>query len=121
MKSFDTRNPMAGLVRCKGVVVSDGPNSIMKEKTHLKANRPRMPALVKREMKNEDDEGEDTTRLNFKGFDKAKLQSSRKAARKEKRMAKKQHKQLHQQAHATEIQKLRKLKEENERLRKQLL
>ena len=93
----------------------------MKEKTHLKANRPRMPALVKREMNNEEGDDEDTSRMNYKGFDKAKLQSSRKAARKEKRMAKKQNKQQHQQTHAAEVQKLRRLKEENERLRKQLL
>ncbi len=62
------------------------------------AIRPRMPALVKREVKeggDEDDE-EDTSRMQYRGFDKSKLNASRKQQRMEARMGKKQKRAEHQ-------------------------
>jgi len=90
------------------------------------AIRPRMPALVKREVRQEEDAAddgeskEDLARLQFRGFDKGKLNKSRKAERKEMRKNKKQGKQTHQQKRAQESQALHKLQEENARLKAQL-
>ena len=56
--------------------------------------------MVKREVADsreaDEDGAEDTTRLQFRGFDKSKLNASRKQQRKEARMSKKQHKAEHQ-------------------------
>jgi hypothetical protein len=63
------------------------------------APRPRVPALVKREVadsREEEEEGEDTQRLQYRGFDKSKLNASRKQQRKEARMNKKKGKADHQ-------------------------
>ena len=62
--------------------------------------RPRVPAVVKREVaesrEEDEDAAEDTTRMQYRGFDKSKLNASRKQQRKEARMGKKQHKAAHQ-------------------------
>ena len=62
--------------------------------------RPRVPAMVKREVAEsreaDEDGAEDTTRLQYRGFDKSKLNASRKQQRKEARVSKKQHKAEHQ-------------------------
>ena len=63
------------------------------------APRPRVPALVKREVADSrDGEGaeEDTARLQYRGFDKSKLNASRKQQRKEARQDKKKGKAEHQ-------------------------
>jgi len=64
------------------------------------APRPRVPALVKREVADSrDGEGaeEDTARLQYRGFDKSKLNASRKQQRKEARVNKKEGKAEHQE------------------------
>lgn len=59
-----------------------------------------MPAMVKREVADsreaDEDGAEDTTRLQYRGFDKSKLNATRKHKRKEARVSKKQHKAEHQ-------------------------
>jgi hypothetical protein len=86
--------------------------------------RPRVPAMVKREVADsreaDEDGAEDTTRLQYRGFDKSKLNASRKQQRKEARVSKKQHKAEHQRERSAANDKLRKLEEENQRLKRML-
>jgi len=62
--------------------------------------RPRVPALVKREVSDSREEAaeamEDMKRMEYRGFDKSKLNSSRKQLRKEARAGKKKNKAEHQ-------------------------
>lgn len=62
--------------------------------------RPRVPAMVKREVADSREEeagtGEDTKRMQYRGFDKSKLNASRKQQRKEARQGKKKNRAEHQ-------------------------
>ena len=81
--------------------------------------RPRVPALVKREVAESRDE-EDTKRMAYRGFDKSKLNASRKQKRKEARDMKKLSKAQRQQDRSMAHEKMKKLQQENLQLQRLL-
>ena len=81
--------------------------------------RPRVPALVKREVAESRDE-EDTKRMAYRGFDKSKLNASRKQKRKEAREMKKLSKAQRQQDRSMANEKMKKLQQENLQLQRLL-
>jgi nucleolar MIF4G domain-containing protein 1 len=84
------------------------------------AYKPRMPAMVKREVAENGEEAleEDAKRMEYRGFDKSKLNASRKQQRKEARMMKKKGRAEKQKERSMENERLKKLKAENLRLRR---
>jgi hypothetical protein len=89
-----------------------------------KPNKPRIPAVVRHELENKEQKSngdpQDDSRLSYRGFEKSKLHSSRKAARKMQREQKKHQKQTHQQSRGSAAEKLKSLEEENRLLKLQL-
>ena len=87
-----------------------------------KPNKPRIPALVRHEVENKElrNQAEEDSRMSYRGYEKSKLHSSRKAARKMQREQKKRHKQEHQHNRTASAEKLRKIEEENRILKLKL-
>jgi hypothetical protein len=89
-----------------------------------KPNKPRIPAVVRHELEDKEhrasSDPQDDSRLSYRGFEKSKLHSSRKAARKMQREQKKHQKQEHQQKRSSSADKLKHLEEENRLLKQQL-